>query len=92
MLTVQSGKRFFFRFHPFDQAGATRIRLLESAPFGTKPLEEFMIAAGWQPKDFASAATRVEFENTNFLGIWAGMVIYLRRHGAGASEQQSLRI
>ena len=50
------------------QAGATRIRLLESAPFGTKPLEEFMIAAGWQPRDFASAATRVEFENTNFLG------------------------
>ena len=26
------------------------------------------MAAGWQPKDFASAATRVEFENTNFLG------------------------
>ena len=50
------------------QAGATRVRLLESAPWGTKPLEDFMIAAGWQPKDFASAATRVEFENTNFLG------------------------
>jgi uncharacterized protein (DUF362 family) len=50
------------------RAGATRIRLLESAPVGTKPLEEFMIAAGWQPKDFAGAATRVEFENTNFLG------------------------
>jgi uncharacterized protein (DUF362 family) len=50
------------------KAGATRIRLLESAPFGTKPLEEFMITAGWQPKDFAGAATRVEFENTNFLG------------------------
>lgn len=50
------------------KAGATRIRLLESAPFGVKPLEEFMISAGWQPKDFASAATRVEFENTNFLG------------------------
>ncbi|HEV2487270.1 MAG TPA: DUF362 domain-containing protein [Terracidiphilus sp.] len=50
------------------QAGAARVRLLESAPWGTKPLEEFMIAAGWQPKDFASAATRVEFENTNFLG------------------------
>jgi uncharacterized protein (DUF362 family) len=49
-------------------AGATRIRLLESAPIGAKPLEEFMISAGWQPKDFASAATRVEFENTNFLG------------------------
>jgi len=50
------------------QAGATRIRLLESAPFGTRPLEEFMIQAGWQPKDFAGAAKRVEFENTNFLG------------------------
>jgi len=50
------------------QAGATRVRLLESAPWGTKPLEDFMIAAGWQPKDFATAATRVEFENTNFLG------------------------
>jgi uncharacterized protein (DUF362 family) len=52
----------------FSQAGATRVRLLESAPFGTKPLEEFMAAAGWQPKDFSSAGTRVEFENTNFLG------------------------
>jgi uncharacterized protein (DUF362 family) len=50
------------------KAGATRIRLLESAPVGTKPLGEFMISAGWQPMDFASAATRVEFENTNFLG------------------------
>lgn len=51
-----------------DNAGARRVRLLESAPAGTKPLEEFMISAGWRPKDFASAATRVEFENTNFLG------------------------
>ena len=50
------------------KAGARRIRLLESAPVGVKPLEEFMLAAGWRPQDFASAATRVEFENTNFLG------------------------
>lgn len=50
------------------KGGAQRVRLLESAPVGTKPLEEFMLAAGWQPKDFAGAATRVEFENTNFLG------------------------
>ena len=49
-------------------AGAKRVRLLESAPFGTKPLEEFMAAAGWHPQDFSSAATKVEFENTNFLG------------------------
>lgn len=49
-------------------AGAKRVRLLESAPIGTKPLQDFMIAAGWQPKDFERAAVRVEFENTNFLG------------------------
>ena len=49
-------------------AGAQRIRLLESAPIGAKPLEEFMLSAGWQPKDFSGAAARVEFENTNFLG------------------------
>jgi uncharacterized protein (DUF362 family) len=49
-------------------AGAQRVRLLESAPIGTKPLEDFMLAAGWQPKDFTSAAKNVEFENTNFLG------------------------
>jgi uncharacterized protein (DUF362 family) len=49
-------------------AGAQRIRLLESAPNGGKPLEEFMLSAGWQPKDFAGAAAHVEFENTNFLG------------------------
>jgi uncharacterized protein (DUF362 family) len=49
-------------------AGAKRIRLLESAPVGTKPLEEFMTAAGWQPQDFERAASKVEFENTNFLG------------------------
>jgi uncharacterized protein (DUF362 family) len=49
-------------------AGAKRIRLLESAPAGTKPLEEFMLSAGWQPKDFSNAAANVEFENTNFLG------------------------
>ena len=51
------------------RAGAKRIRILESAPVGVKPLEEFMLSAGWQPRDFASAATRVEFENTNFLGF-----------------------
>jgi uncharacterized protein (DUF362 family) len=49
-------------------AGARRIRLLESVPAGTKPIEEFMIAAGWKPQDFAGAAKSVEFENTNFLG------------------------
>ena len=50
------------------QAGASRVRLLESNPGGTKPLEQFMLDASWQPRDFAAAAARVEFENTNFLG------------------------
>lgn len=49
-------------------AGAKRIRLLESAPIGAKPLQDFMISAGWQPQDFERAAKGVEFENTNFLG------------------------
>ena len=50
------------------RAGATRVRLLESAPWGTKPLEEFMAAANWNVKELATATTKVEFENTNFLG------------------------
>jgi uncharacterized protein (DUF362 family) len=52
----------------FGRAGATRVRLLESAPWGTKPLEDFMAAADWNVKELSSAATKVEFENTNFLG------------------------
>ena len=49
-------------------AGAKRIRLLESSPNGARPLQEFMISAGWNPADFERAAKGVEFENTNFLG------------------------
>ena len=37
-------------------AGARRVRLLESAPIGVKPLQDFMIEAGWRPQDFAGAA------------------------------------
>jgi len=54
--------------HLLGQAGANRIRLLESAGGTTEPLEEFMLKARWNPHDFRSAAPRVEFENTNFLG------------------------
>ncbi len=50
------------------QAGAQRVRLLESAPIGTKPLQDFMISAGWKPQEFENAARHVEFENTNYLG------------------------
>jgi uncharacterized protein (DUF362 family) len=60
-----------------DKAGAQRIRLLESAPVGTKPLEEFMLAGGWRPQDFAGAARRVEFENTNYLGSGKSYVTFM---------------
>jgi len=54
--------------HLLGRAGATRIRLLESAWSTAEPLEEFMVFAGWQPGEFLNAARRVEFENTNYLG------------------------
>ena len=54
--------------HLMGQAGASRIRLLESPWKSAEPIEEYMLAAGWEPRDFASAAPRVEFENTNYLG------------------------
>jgi uncharacterized protein (DUF362 family) len=54
--------------HLLGKAGARRIRLLEStmAPGGS--LEEFLLEAKWQPRNFVSAALGVEFENTNFAG------------------------
>lgn len=54
--------------HLMGRAGARRIRLLESPWKSAEPLEEYMLEAGWEPRDFLSAAPRVEFENTNFLG------------------------
>ncbi len=50
------------------QAGAYRIRLLEGAYATAEPLEEFMLQAGWEPRDFLNAAPRVEMENTNVIG------------------------
>jgi len=50
------------------KAGAARVRLLEAPMNSAEPLEEFMLAAGWDPRDFENLGTRVEFENTNFLG------------------------
>ena len=54
--------------HLMGKAGARRIRLLESPMSTTEPLEEFMLAANWEPRDLMSAAARVEFENTNYIG------------------------
>jgi uncharacterized protein (DUF362 family) len=50
------------------RAGARRIRVLESPWKSADPLEEFLIDAGWEPRDLLNAASNVEFENTNFLG------------------------
>jgi uncharacterized protein (DUF362 family) len=55
--------------HLLGRAGARRIRLLESPWKSAEPLEEHMLAAGWDLSLFTSAAARVEFENTNFLGF-----------------------
>jgi uncharacterized protein (DUF362 family) len=54
--------------HLLAKAGAQRIRLLESPWSTAEPLEEFMLQANWEPRDFLLAAPRVEFENTNYLG------------------------
>ena len=54
--------------HHLAQAGAARIRLLESPMNTAEPLQEFMLQANWEPRKFQSIAPRVEFENTNYLG------------------------
>src|SRR5450432_3381108 len=50
--------------HLLGRAGARRIRLLESPWKSAEPVEEYMTAAGWDPRMFTSAAPLVEFENT----------------------------
>jgi uncharacterized protein (DUF362 family) len=49
------------------QAGAKRIRFVESPWAWTGPLEQVMTDAGWDVRALASAAKGVEFENTNAL-------------------------
>jgi uncharacterized protein (DUF362 family) len=50
------------------KAGARRIRLVESTAHPTKSFQEFIADAKWNPRDFTSAASGVEFENTNYAG------------------------
>ncbi len=54
--------------HLMSQAGARRIRFVESAWASGGPLEESMLDAGWNVRQLAGAASNVEFENTNNLG------------------------
>ena len=54
--------------HLMAEAGARRIRLLESPWSTTDPVEEYVLRANWEPRDILGAAPNVEFENTNYLG------------------------
>jgi uncharacterized protein (DUF362 family) len=51
-----------------SDAGARRIRLLEGCYGSSEPIEEFMMAAGWNPSNLLNAGTRVDMENTNVRG------------------------
>ncbi|MBC8166108.1 MAG: DUF362 domain-containing protein [Bryobacteraceae bacterium] len=55
--------------HVMGQAGARRIRLVESAWGTAGPLEEYMLDSGWNVRALTSSAPKVEFENTNALGV-----------------------
>jgi uncharacterized protein (DUF362 family) len=84
-LTGNPGQRFMGRpvgqthfTHPkivmaaaqlIGNAGARRIRFVESAWASGGPLEEFMLDAGWNVRMLKNAAPKVEFENTNNLGL-----------------------
>lgn len=54
--------------HLMNEAGAKRIRILESPWSTTDPLEEYMLEANWDPTLLLNAGKKVEFENTNYLG------------------------
>ena len=54
--------------HMLDQAGARRIRLVESCWATAGPLEEYMLDSGWNVRAMQSLSSRLEFENTNALG------------------------
>jgi uncharacterized protein (DUF362 family) len=54
--------------HLIGKAGAKRIRIVESPWSSAYPLEETLLQADFDPRQISSAASNVEFENTNFLG------------------------
>jgi uncharacterized protein (DUF362 family) len=50
-------------------AGARRIRILEGSCEDDNPLEENVLQGGWDPQYLLGAATHVEMENTDSLGL-----------------------
>ncbi|HEV2424631.1 MAG TPA: DUF362 domain-containing protein [Terriglobia bacterium] len=65
-----------------NSAGARRIRLVESSLGRSSSLQEFMQKAGWNYRDFAGAASDVEFEDTNYAGP-SGKYVRLSVPGGG---------
>lgn len=55
-----------------DEAGARRIRLVESAWGTGAPLEEYLARSGWNVNALKSVSRKLEFENTNALGQGKG--------------------
>jgi len=58
-----------------DKAGAKRIRILEGCFACADPMEEFLLAAGWDPSRLLNAGRNVEMENTNIAGRWKGYAV-----------------
>lgn len=54
------------------EAGAKRIRLVESCAGTAGPLLEYMLDAGWNVRQLQSAAPNILFENTNARGSFSG--------------------
>ncbi|MDE3195180.1 MAG: DUF362 domain-containing protein [Acidobacteriota bacterium] len=54
--------------HLMGEAGAKRIRFVESGWALSGPLEDYLLDSGWNVKQLSNSAPNVEFENTNNLG------------------------
>jgi uncharacterized protein (DUF362 family) len=54
--------------HLMGEAGAKRIRFVESGWALSGPLEDYLLDSGWNVRQLSTAAPNVEFENTNNLG------------------------
>ncbi len=54
--------------HLLGEAGARRVRFVESCWGTSGPMEEYLLDAGWNVRSLAKMAPRVEFENTNARG------------------------
>lgn len=67
--------------HLMGLAGAKRVRILESPWATIEPIEDFMLAANWEPRRLATAAPLVEFENTNYLGTGKKYSRFMTPHG-----------